>query len=161
MVETSTKIRNKQKQIWRKILMFQLSCSDWNLVLPLAVMQNINIMCMCVTAQAFVHAQSKYYICLWYSGYNSWIYCHDRKVPYPVYFPVMFWQLPTAMHWLTAEYRLLWLPSKMFNFHCSQSTYTHLQQIMLCYIKYLKYEIRNILQFTSAKKCVTWIKSLV
>jgi len=103
MVETSTKIRNKQKQIWRKILMFQLYCSHLNLVLPLAVMQNINIMCM--------HKANS--MCLWYSGYNSWIYCHDHKVPCPVYFPAMFWQLPTAMHWLTVEYHLLWLPSEM------------------------------------------------
>jgi len=56
MVETSTKIRNKQKQMWRKILthVSELSCCHLNLVLPLAVMQNIN-MCMCARACVWQH----------------------------------------------------------------------------------------------------------
>lgn len=138
MVETSTKIRNKQKQIWRKILMFQLYCSHLNLVLPLAVMQNINIMCM--------HKANS--MCLWYSGYNSWIYwwpqsalsslfsCHvlattccyaltDSWIPFIV---VTF---RNVLYNSTAGSSTASL--KMFSFHCSQSTYTHLQQIILCY----------------------------
>jgi len=70
---------------------------------------------MCVTAQAFLHVQSKHSIGLWYSGCvsKSWIYYCDHKMPCPFSFPVIFWELSTAMHWLTAEYHLLWLAWKI------------------------------------------------
>jgi len=57
MVETSTKIRNKQTNVEKDTHVSQLTCSHLNLVLPLAVMQNINIMCM--------HA----HVCVWQHRY--------------------------------------------------------------------------------------------